>query len=209
MKTETRRQNLRDALIAAAERAIAAHGLAGVKARDLAAQAGCAVGAIYNAVTDLDELVFAVNGRTLAALERSLDDAAQPARRAAASAADAATARLVQLAVAYLEFVAANTPRWRAVFEHRLPEGRMAPDWYVAEQSRLFTYIEAPLRDLQPDLAAGQHALAARTLFSAVHGIVTLGLEEKLGVVPLAMLRAQIEIFVAALAGGLIATRRR
>ena len=50
MKTAERKQNLKMALIAAAERAVAARGLAGLKARSLAAEVGCAVGAIYNVV---------------------------------------------------------------------------------------------------------------------------------------------------------------
>src|SRR5258708_13619492 len=71
-KAAERRQRLRDALISAAEWTIETHGLSGLKARALAFQVGCAVGAIYNVVTDLDDLIIAVNSRTLAALERDL-----------------------------------------------------------------------------------------------------------------------------------------
>src|SRR5215210_5457493 len=74
-KTAARRENLKEALVAAAERTIKIRGLRGLKARDLAAEAGCAVGAIYNVVTDLDDLILAVNARTLAALERALKEA--------------------------------------------------------------------------------------------------------------------------------------
>src|SRR5262249_5060093 len=70
--TEQRRARLRDALVAAAERAIARQGLGTLRARALAQEVGCAVGAIYNAVEDLDDLVLLVNARTLAALERDL-----------------------------------------------------------------------------------------------------------------------------------------
>ena len=71
-KTAERRQQLKNALISAAERTIENHGLGGLKARALAYRVGCAVGAIYNVVTDLDDLVFEVNSRTLTALERHL-----------------------------------------------------------------------------------------------------------------------------------------
>ena len=63
-KTEAgaeRRAQLRDRLIDIAQEAIAARGLAGLKARDLAAAAGCALGAIYTAFDDLDELILRVN----------------------------------------------------------------------------------------------------------------------------------------------------
>src|SRR5215471_17508631 len=70
--TEQRRARLRDALVAAAERAIEQQGLATLRARALAQEVGCAVGAIYNVVEDLDDLVLLVNARTLAALEHDL-----------------------------------------------------------------------------------------------------------------------------------------
>jgi AcrR family transcriptional regulator len=197
MDTTTRRQQLRQALIDAAEIAISARGLPGLKARELAAEAGCAVGAIYNSVEDLDELVFAVNSRTLAALETALR-AANPAR-----AGDDPVAQLTRMALTYLDYASSNTPRWRAMFDHRLPEGRDVPDWYRDEQARLFRHVEAPLSALRPGLAPAELALLARSVFSAVHGIVTLGLEEKLGTIPPRTLRAQITTIVAAVGAGL------
>jgi AcrR family transcriptional regulator len=195
-----RRAQLRSALVAAAEQRIAAQGLGGLRARDLAADAGCAVGAIYNAVQDLDELILAVNSRTLAGLERDFD-AADAAGGAADS--DPATARLVRLATTYVDFAAAHTHRWRALFEHRLPAEADVPAWYRDVQQRLFERVEEPLRALQPALAADERALLARSLFSAVHGLVALGLEEKLQVVPLPTLRDQARVLVSAIGRGL------
>ena len=63
-------RQLKEALVEAAVRAIAEQGFRGLKARALADEAGCAVGAIYNVVADLDELTLLANARTLAALER-------------------------------------------------------------------------------------------------------------------------------------------
>ncbi len=208
MVTEDRKQNLKMALIAAAERAVAARGLAGLKARNLAAEAGCAVGAIYNVVADLDDLALAVNSRTRAALEEELTAAGggDPAKPAAG--AERAVTRLIRMAVAYLDFAAANRMRWRALFEHRLPEGKPMLDWYLGEQTRLFGYIEQPLRDLLPSLPPEQLAMLARSLFSAVHGIVTLGLEEKLGAVSLEELRNQTNLIVLAIVTGLLAPEK-
>jgi AcrR family transcriptional regulator len=206
MKTAERKQNLKMALIAAAERAVAARGLAGLRARSLAAEAGCAVGAIYNVVADLADLALAVNSRTHAALEEELTAVAGVDPAKTAVEADRAVGRLIQLAVAYLDFAAANTLRWRALFEHRLPEGKPMPDWYLGEQIRLFGYIEQPLRDLLPSMPPEQLAMLARALFSAVHGIVTLGLEEKLGAVSLGELRNQTTLIVSAILMGLLAS---
>jgi AcrR family transcriptional regulator len=200
VKTVERRQTLRDNLITLAERSIERHGLAGVKARDLAAEAGCSVGAIYNVVADLDDLVLTVNERTLAAIQAELaigphDFSGESPRQA--------EQQLIHLAHCYLRYAAAHRHRWRAVFDHRLPEGRVLPDWYLDRQRRMFAFVEQPLRALRPDLAAEQFALLARSLFSAVHGIVLLGLEEKIATISIAELESQITVIVTALCRGL------
>lgn len=198
-KAVTRRRKLRDALIAAAGRTIEKEGLRGLKARDLAIEVGCAVGAIYNVFADLDDLVFAVNALTLEQLETTLTVASHDS----ADPQGGAIRTLVHLGLAYTDFAAAHTRRWRALFDHRLPDGRDIPTWYRANLHRLFDYIEQPLRLLAPALAGEQRALLARSLFSAVHGVVLIGLEEKLQSLPLSVLRAQVTAMIEAFARGL------
>ncbi len=189
-----RRPPLRDRLISAAEQAIAGRGLSGLKARDLAASAGCALGAIYTAFADLDELILRVNVRTLERLEAALD--------AALRSTDPAQA-LPALARAYLDFARREEPSWRALFQHRLPQGATVPEWYAEARNRLFGRLEAPLAALLPSQDAAARARLARTLFSAVHGVVALGLEEKLADTPPALLDAQLETLVRLVAAGL------
>ena len=59
-----RRENLRESLVDAAERTITEQGLAQLKARALAQEVGCALGAIYNVFPDLAALIMAVNSRS-------------------------------------------------------------------------------------------------------------------------------------------------
>ena len=199
-KAAERRDRLRDALIDAAEQTIATEGLRALRARDLAAQVGCAVGAIYNAVADLDELIYAVNARTLAALEQTFTAAGDAGT---VPSADSAIAQFVRLALAYTDFAAANRPRWRALFGHQPPAGREVPESYTADQLRLFSYVEKPLQVLMPATTRERRTLLARSLFSAVHGIVVLGLEEKLQLIPLPVLREQVIFLVEAMGRGL------
>jgi AcrR family transcriptional regulator len=198
-KAVARRRKLRDALIAAAERAIESEGLPGMKARELAFKVGCAVGAIYNVFADLDDLILSVNALTLEQLEKTLTvaggDNADPEGDAIKT--------LVHLGLAYTDYAAANTRRWRALFDHRLQESKEVPTWYMANLARLFVYIEEPLRKLAPALSPTRRALLARSLFSAVHGIVLVGLEEKLQHLPLPVLREQVTVMVEAMARGL------
>lgn len=205
MKTAERRQNLKDTLITLAERAIEQHGLAGIKARELAAEAGCSVGAIYNIFADLDDLILTVNDRTLSLIRTELEGSmgtslAEPRERGA----EAAVAYLVRLALGYLHFATAHAQRWRALFDHRLAAGRDLPDWYVEQRQNTFSLIEAPLRLLRPDLEPEQCKLLARSMFSAVHGMVSLGLEEKIGDISVPELEQQITTIVIALGRGLV-----
>lgn len=196
---ETRRAEVRAALLDAAERRIAAEGLPGLRARALAQEVGCAVGAIYTAFPDLDALVLEVNLRTLGLFEAAL--AAGDARALADPAA--AADELVRLGCAYLDFARTHRLRWRALFQHRRAAGTRPPDWYVAEQARLFRFVEAPLRVLRPDLPPDPRMLLARSLFSATHGVVALGLDERFMTLSVGILRDQIATVVRAMAAGL------
>ena len=189
---------LREQLIDAAEWTIAEKGLAALKARDLAQEVGCAVGTIYNVFEHLDELVLCVGLRTLAMLEAALGAVPLGGRHSTEKAAD----DLVRLALAYLEFAAKYTVRWRALFEHRMSEARSLPEWFAEQQLRLFDQVERPLAALLPDLDRDARRVLARTVFSAVHGIVALGLEEKLVSLPLPDLAGQLAATVRAIASG-------
>src|SRR4051794_31569591 len=195
-KALERRTKLRVSLNEAAERSIAAKGLAGLKTRDLAREIGCANGAVYNLVADMDELILLVGLRTLARL-----DAALTAAEGNGPASPAET--LVRIAVAYCDFAAENLELWRALFEHRMMPGKPVPEWAVSEQMDLFRHIYRPLAALFPNRTIAELSVTARSLFSAVHGMVLLGLEQKLIAVPIEALRAEIATIVRAMVKGL------
>jgi AcrR family transcriptional regulator len=193
-KTVGRRELNRARVLDAAEAIVAEKGLPGLKARDLADKAGCALGAIYTAFEDLDELILRVNARTLAMLEAALAPPPEALKK---------KKELRRLALGYLRFARANAPRWKALFEHRLPPEKHLPEWYAAERERLFGLLEAPLAKLLPQEAPEQRRLKAHTLFSAVHGITSLGLEEKLAPTPEATLEVQMSEFLDVVLRGL------
>lgn len=174
---QDRRDDLRARITDIAETVIRDHGLAAVKARDLAAQAGCAVGAIYNVFTDLNGVVMAVNARTFLALGAAVAGALQGREGLPP------TERLVVMAHAYLHFAQANPRAWRTLFDLQMTT-ETVPDWYLAELHKLFAHIAAPLAELFPDRDREGLALLTRTLFSAVHGIVLLGLERRISGLP-------------------------
>jgi len=203
-KTAERRQELKAGLIEAAERVIGTRGLEALRARDLATEVGCAIGAIYNVFPNLDALVIEVNARTLRAFERFLADAAKTPPR---SGENPAIAELVQLALVYLAFAVAHRPRWQALFAHQMAEPGKVPAWYLDEQARLFGLVERPLARLRPDLDGKDLMALAGTLFSGVHGIVSLGLDEKLIALPAAALQEELSKFVRVVGMGLVVAR--
>ena len=195
-KALERREKLREELILAAERSINAKGLAGLKTRELAREIGCANGAVYNLVEDMDELILRVGSRTLARLDTALTDAES-------QGPTSPDETLVRIAVAYCDFAAENLELWRALFEHRMAPGKPIPDWAVSEQMDLFRHIYRPLAALFPQRSAAELGVTARSLFSAVHGMVLLGLEQKLIAVPVDALRKEIATIVRAMVTGL------
>ena len=200
MSTEERRAGLRQVLLEAAERTMAAEGLKALKARSLAAEASCAIGQIYNVWPDLDHLIIAVNARTLDQLDERLAACEAPA---GLSPREKASAELLAQADAYLDFARRNGARWRAVFEHRLAESRELPEWYRDQQARLFSHVDRPLRSLVPTLSPAERAALGRSIFSAVHGVVWLGLEELLGAQSPEDLRRQLRLVIGAMVDGL------
>jgi AcrR family transcriptional regulator len=199
-KALERRAKLREALIEAAERAMTAKGLSGLKTRDLAEEIGIANGGVYNLVEDVDELILRVGSRTLARLDASLS-------LAEISGPSTPRETLVRIAVAYCDFAAENLELWRALFEHRMQPGKVVPDWAISEQMDLFRHIYRPLALLFPLRSPAQLGITARSLFSAVHGMVTLGLEQKLIAVPLNALRTEIAMLTRAMIDGLTAKK--
>ncbi len=187
-KVEIRRAELRDTLTALAEAQIERGGMSSLKARDLARDAGCALGAIYNVFADMTGLVMAVNGRTFARIGQRVGGAvighetAPPERK------------LVLLAHAYLNFAADNHHLWRALFDLELPDDASVPDWYRSELQNLFRHIAIPVSQLFPELTGRDLDLMVRALFSSVHGMVLLGLQNRISGVP----RGNIEVMIEA-----------
>lgn len=193
-KRELKREDLKARLIEAARTRIEAGGLLALRARDVTQDAGCALGGLYTVFEDLHDLVFHVNSTTLAALERSLDletlRALPPADR------------LRHLARGYLRFALENRNLWQALFEHRLPEGRNVPQWHLDEHLFLIGHIAEPLREVEPEMSEEQRAIRARTLFGAVHGVISISLEGRFVGLPVESLEQELDDFVRTIAAG-------
>lgn len=199
-KKAAKREDLRERLIASAETRIGRWGLKELRARDVTSDAGCSLGALYLVFEDLDALVFEINARTLRHLDGVMN--------AALSEANTPAAQMHILAATYLSFAKANPNLWWALFQFMPANQKPVPDWFSLEQAKLLTQIIRPLAVLQPDLDEAQLIVRARTLFAAVHGIVSISLENRFVGVPMDTLDNELTRFIDLMLAGLPAMGR-
>ncbi|WOH85508.1 TetR/AcrR family transcriptional regulator [Bradyrhizobium sp. BEA-2-5] len=185
-------------LIEIARRSISTKGLKSLKVRDVAEAAGCSIGSVYNEFGDFDGVILTVNRETVQALTTRLK----------AVPADDPLRQLHGLADAYLGFATEHANLLRSLFEHRMEDDRPYPDDILQMVMDAFALMQTPLLRLLPDRDPGDVALLSRTLFSAVHGIISLGLEERMVAVPPQMLRQRLAQFVDTHLAGLGVSRR-
>jgi len=165
---------------------IAANGLRSLKVRDVAEAADCSIGSVYNEFGDFDGLILTVNRETVRALT---------ARLVAVPAEDPVR-QLHGLAEAYLAFAADHANLLRSLFEHRMENDRPFPEDILLMVMQAFALMHEPMVRLLPGRNPEEVALLARMMFSAVHGIISLGLEERMVAVPPEKLRQRLAQFV-------------
>lgn len=187
-KVQKKRDDLRARLIDIAEARIKVGGIAELRARDLAREAGCAVGAIYNVFGDMNDLIMAVNARTFKRLGAQVSAAVE------AETPGRPVNTLITMSHAYLHFARDNTAAWRTLFDLEVSTEKDVPEWYLEELQQLFALIATPLVRIFPEMPREDVILMTRGLFSAVHGIVLLGLEKRISAVPIDQLEHMITL---------------
>ena len=176
----------RQLILEVARSAIAAKGLRSLKIRDLASAANCSIGSIYNEFGDFDGVILTVSRETVRALDARLS----------AVPDDDPVAQLHGLAKTYLDFAIEHANLLRALFEHRMEDDHPFPEDLLEMVIRTFALMHEPMVRLLPDHDPVEVALLARTMFTAVHGIISLGLEERLVAVPPQDLHRHVAQFV-------------
>jgi len=165
---------------------IAKKGLRSLKIRDIAEAAGCSIGSIYNEFGDFDGVILTISRDTVQALNARLSMV--PNERP--------VEHLHGLAEAYLSYYIEHPNLVRALFEHRMENDRPFPEDLLKTVMEMFCRMYPSLQRLLPKRKPEDVALLASTMFSAVHGIISLGLEERLIGVPVQCLRQQVNQFI-------------
>jgi AcrR family transcriptional regulator len=159
-RSDHSRAELQAMIVDEGHRQIGEVGFARFSAREVAKAIGYSIGTIYNVFGSYDQLILAINGRTLdlwrADLETHLEDRRQDRLRAAIDA--------------YFDFALSHRNAWTALYDFRLPPGEAMPEEY---QRKVTAITDVVVREIAAELpeAHRHHAPAlARSLLATVHG---------------------------------------
>ena len=194
-KREQKKEALRTALIEAAQKRIISNGLVNLRARDIAADAKCALGSLYTAFEDIDALILTVNSITLGELGETLEDAVT----ATATPSD----EMLALGKAYLNFALEHKNAWKAVFTHTMVDENPVPEKHQMQYAVLFEKLSRPLTQLQPHASEREIDTQTQILLAAVHGIVSISIEGRYFGVSVDKLQEELDRFVLTYIRGL------
>ncbi|MEL6436525.1 MAG: TetR/AcrR family transcriptional regulator [Pseudomonadota bacterium] len=165
------KEEARRAILDITSRLLADGGLEAVRIRDIAKQAKVSVGSVYNIFGDVDDLLRACNTHLLDGLGAAGSLAIAEAQ---ANGVTDVRERLLLLSRVYHDFVDEHATAWNAMLSfNRAVATNETPDWYIVRQEMLFDIITEVLRDTSLAEDEAKLNLAARALWSSVHGIVT------------------------------------
>jgi AcrR family transcriptional regulator len=187
-RSEHSPEALKALIIEASEQIIAADGLSGLSAREIARKVGYSPGTIYNVFHNLDDLVLQIEARLLDALD---------ARLAHLPTDEGGPARVQRLAREYLRFTTERPRLWNVLFEHHMPPSALVPDWYQAKLDSLMMRVERALAAAIPNADRVSLAKSARVLWASVHGITSLATTDKLSNVTMDSAQALLDDLVS------------
>ena len=121
-------------------------------------------------------LLLAVNARTLDDVHQQLQQAIRQSEQQHGSPVQ----QLEAAANRYCQYASQHPHLWRLLFEHRLADDEPLPTWQAQRIDTLFSLIESRLSALHPAASADQCRTAARVIWSGVHGICSLVLDNKI-----------------------------
>lgn len=192
-RSEHSREEIREMALEAAERLVERDGMSGLSTRKVADAIGYSVGSLYMVFENLDDLIVQLNGRTLDDL--TADISAQLQQQP--------TKPLQALAKRYLKFAHRNRNRWQMAFEHRLPDGQAEPEWLKPKIDQMFALLTQTVANELPQLSQPDTEQAATAMWSGIHGICVLELNNKLAISGIASVTAMSEFLITTLITGL------
>ncbi|NOI59666.1 TetR/AcrR family transcriptional regulator [Vibrio coralliilyticus] len=113
----------------------------------------------------------------LHAVAQTLDELAEEAKVVVSQSQDPKTA-LYELAYCYHDFAQRHPHRWQLIFEHNM-NGETLPEWQAERIDNMTGMLEQLLQVLAPHRSPKEVLQASRVLWSGVHGITLLSVDDK------------------------------
>ncbi len=113
----------------------------------------------------------------LHAVAQTLDELSQASLEATSNSKDAHET-LFELAYCYHDFAQKHPYRWQLVFEHSM-NGAELPEWHAKRIDGMTGMLESLLAQLAPHRTESEVIQASRVLWSGVHGITLLSVDDK------------------------------
>lgn len=192
-RSEHTQEQIREMVLTAAENIVIDEGFNALTVRKVAMEIGYTVGSIYMVFTNMDDLIMHVKGRALDEIDEQLRNA---------EAGETVEEHIQHLADIYLAFAHKNFNRWRMIFE--AINDAPAPEWYQQKINDVFGLVEDLFLQLLPDHSIEQAHLAARALWSGVHGVCVLSLNGSLGRAGAENAEATVKLLVQSFIFGLL-----
>jgi len=159
-RSDHSRPELREMIVTEGHRQMAETGFARFSAREVAKRIGYSIGTIYNVFGSYDQLILAINGRTLDLwldyLESRLDEVADD--------------RLAAAIGAYFEFAVVHRNAWAAIYDFRLPDDVAPPEDYQHKVTRITDVVVREIAAAMPPEHVSKAPALARSLLATVHG---------------------------------------
>lgn len=189
-----KREAFRRQLTSAARKRIARDGLSSLRARDLASDVDRPVGSIYTVFKDLNDLILHVNADTLKKLGSAISspDESRDSKSA-----------ITALSIGYARFATKNQNLWAALFEHKMPDGGPSPAWVLGYPTEFLDLVIHALQAIDPTAQPALLERRAKTYFTAIHGVVTMSLQNRFLGVPRDSLIEEITALVGVILAGL------
>jgi len=159
-RSDHSRDELREMIVHEGHRQMSEVGFAKFSAREVAKAIGYSIGTLYNVFGSYDQLILAINGRTLDLWLVDLE----------VRLVGQSEARLHAAVGAYFDFALRHRNAWTALYDFRLPESEVMPPEYQRKVTAITDVVVREIAAALPEAQVDKAPALARSLLATVHG---------------------------------------
>ncbi len=171
-RSDHTREQLTELALSSAEQLLNTKPASALSTRQIATKMGYTVGTLYQIFKNLPDLLLHVNARTL---QRLYEDCLQLDIKH-----HSPEDNILAYANLYLKFAHKHPGLWTLIFDSDVLGNEPLPDWYLSQVNSLFSLIETELKRIKPESSEQEIIRTSRVLWSSVHGICTLSINDNL-----------------------------